>query len=165
MRMARRSLAALLLVAVLNGCAAPLNPEAESTEALAPAEALYREGEVLETVWSEPGGVMTLEPLADGSFLATHRFYSPNDSAQASIVRAHREETGWQVDTLCPLPFVHRFGVLEQVSNAVVQFVEQYRQQKNPPESQAPETLPTAPEQTDPGPEACQQPTMWSKKK
>lgn len=79
-----------------------------------PCLVLDREGEVLETVWSEPGGVMTLEPLADGSFLATHRFYSPNDSAQASIVRAHREETGWQVDTLCPLPFVHRFGVLER---------------------------------------------------
>ena len=47
----------------------------------------------------------------------------------------------------------YRFGVLEQVSNAVVQFVEQYRQQKNPPESQAPENLPTAPEQTDSGPE------------
>lgn len=48
MRMARKSLAALLLAAVLNGCAAPLPPETESMETPAPAEALYREGEVLE---------------------------------------------------------------------------------------------------------------------
>lgn len=81
-----------------------------------PCLVLDREGTVLETVWEEPGGVMTLEPLKDGegSFLATHRFYSPNDSAQASIVLARREETGWRVDTLCPLPFVHRFGILER---------------------------------------------------
>ncbi|MGM9649999.1 MAG: alpha/beta hydrolase [Butyricicoccaceae bacterium] len=48
MRMARKSLAALLLAAVLNGCAVPLNPEAESKETLAPADELYREGEILE---------------------------------------------------------------------------------------------------------------------
>lgn len=47
----------------------------------------------------------------------------------------------------------YRFGVLEQACNTVMQYVEQYRQEKNPPESQAPESLPTASDQTDPGPE------------
>lgn len=38
-----------------------------------PCLVLDRDGTVLETVWEEPGGVMTLEPLKDGegSFLAT----------------------------------------------------------------------------------------------
>lgn len=77
---------------------------------------LNRQGKVLETVWEGPGGVMTMEPLpgGNGSFLATHRFYSPNDSAQASIVLARPGDNGWTVRTLCELPFVHRFGVLER---------------------------------------------------
>lgn len=81
-----------------------------------PCIVLDTKGNVLETVWTDPGGVMTLEPLTDGNgaFLATHRFYSPNDSAEASIVLAEPGETGWSVRTLCKLPFVHRFGVLER---------------------------------------------------
>lgn len=73
-------------------------------------------GELEETVWEGPGGVMTMEqvPGSNGVFLATHRFYSPNDSASASIVVAERGESGWKVHTLCPLPFVHRFGILKR---------------------------------------------------
>lgn len=47
----------------------------------------------------------------------------------------------------------YRFGVLQQAYHTVMQYVEQYRQEKNPPESQAPESLPAASNQTDPGPE------------
>lgn len=81
-----------------------------------PCYVLSQEGAVLETVWEGPGGVMTLEPLpgGDGSFLATHRFYSPNDSAEASIILAQPGESGWTVHQLCSLPFVHRFGILER---------------------------------------------------
>lgn len=73
-------------------------------------------GELEETVWDGPGGVMTMEqvPGTDGVFLATSRFYSPNDSAAASIVVATRGENGWQTHTLCPLPFVHRFGIFSR---------------------------------------------------
>ena len=81
-----------------------------------PCLLMNKQGTILETVWEGPGGVMTMEPLNDGTgaFLATHRFYSPNDSAQASIVLAERGDDGWKVRTLCPLPFVHRFGILER---------------------------------------------------
>lgn len=74
------------------------------------------DGKLEETVWEGPGGVMTMEqvPGSDGVFLATHRFYSPNDSASASIVVAEPDEAGWKVHTLCPLPFVHRFGILRR---------------------------------------------------
>lgn len=72
------------------------------------------DGKEQETVWNEPGGVMTMEqvPGRENMFLATHRFYSPNDSADASIVVAQRGQDGWRVHTLTKLPFVHRFGIL-----------------------------------------------------
>jgi len=81
-----------------------------------PCIVIDRKGKVLDKVWDGPGGVMTMEPLdrADGAFLATHRFYSPNDSKNASIVLAWPEQDGWQVKTLCKLPFVHRFGLLKR---------------------------------------------------
>lgn len=79
-----------------------------------PCLVVSRDGTILDQVWDGPGGVMTMEPLPDGTFLATHRFYSPNDSKQASIVMAKPGKTGWTVHTLCELPFVHRFGVLKR---------------------------------------------------
>lgn len=79
-----------------------------------PCLVISRDGRVLDKVWDGPGGVMTMEPLPNGTFLATHRFYSPNDSAAASIVLAEPGAEGWQVKELCKLPFVHRFGVLNR---------------------------------------------------
>ncbi len=82
-----------------------------------PCHVFAEDGTQLDTVWTEPGGVMTMVPVpgTDGQFLATHKFYSPNDSADAKIVIATaKEEGGWEIRTLCEAPFVHRFGILNR---------------------------------------------------
>lgn len=72
------------------------------------------DGNLLDTVWEQPGGTMSMVqiPGSDGVFLATHRFYSPNDSQHASIVCACPGEQGWRIHTIAQLPFVHRFDLL-----------------------------------------------------
>ena len=79
-----------------------------------PCYLFTEDGTLLDTVWEQPGGVMTMTPVpnGNGSFLATHQFYSPNDSANAKIVIAEPGENGWNIRTLCDAPFVHRFGLL-----------------------------------------------------
>ena len=82
-----------------------------------PCYLFAEDGTMLETVWTEPGGVMTMVPVpgTDGQFLATHEFYSPNDSLNARIVAATPEGNGkWEVHTICYIPFVHRFGILRR---------------------------------------------------
>ncbi len=82
-----------------------------------PCYLFAEDGTLLETVWQEPGGVMTMTPLPDGSgaFLATHQSYSFNDAADAKIVIATPvSENNWQIRTLAEVPFVHRFDILNR---------------------------------------------------
>jgi hypothetical protein len=73
-------------------------------------------GQVLETVWTSPGGVMSMEQLpgSDGDFLAVQRFYGPSDADDAQVVLAWPRNGTWQVRTLCRAPYAHRIGILRR---------------------------------------------------
>ncbi len=71
-------------------------------------------GKEEDVVWDGPGGTMSMiqVPGHDGWFLATHKFYSPNDSAEAKIVLVRPIDGKWQVQTIKELPFTHRFSIV-----------------------------------------------------
>ena len=76
-------------------------------------------GKKLSVIWDGPGGTMSIVPLSepDGAFLATQRFYSPNDSAEANIVYVAPEniaQNKWKVLKILDMPFLHRFDIIER---------------------------------------------------
>ena len=88
-----------------------------ATEKQDPCILFDEEGRPVAVPWTGPGGTMSMQqiPGKDGEFLATHGFYSPDDSQRARIVRCAPDgEGGWSVQTLVEAPFVHRFGILER---------------------------------------------------
>ena len=75
------------------------------------------QGNLCDTLWEGPGGVMTVcqapgqpEPI----LMATQKFFSPDESTEAKIVYYRRVDEAWKCELLCEMPFVHRFGVLER---------------------------------------------------
>ena len=87
-----------------------------ATEKAGPCNVFNLSGELVDTVWTEPGGVMTMVALPDkdSAFLSTQYFFSPNDSAEAKIVLAEMSDDGeWSVRTIASMPFVHRFDLIE----------------------------------------------------
>ena len=88
-----------------------------ATEKAGPCVRFALDGTPIETVWEGPGGVMTMVqvPGRGDQFLSTQEFYSPNCGGDdARIVSCTRQPDGtWKVETLCDLPYVHRFGLLK----------------------------------------------------
>ncbi|MER2150421.1 MAG: hypothetical protein ABS900_02285 [Candidatus Limivicinus sp.] len=76
-----------------------------------------QDGTLQDTLWTEPGGVMTMVqvPGTDGQLLSTAKFYSPDESLEAKLVVVTPEEKGrWSMHTLTPIPHVHRFDILSR---------------------------------------------------
>lgn len=76
-------------------------------------------GEKISQIWDGPGGTMSIVPLKgeDGAFLATQKFYSPNDGAASYIVYVKPLDIAkgeWLVKKILELPFLHRFDVIER---------------------------------------------------
>lgn len=82
-----------------------------------PCRRFALDGSPLETVCEGPGGVMTMlqMPGRKDQFLSTQEFYSPNCGGDdARIVTCTKQQDGsWKVETLCDLPYVHRFGIVK----------------------------------------------------
>ena len=70
--------------------------------------------QAVESVWSAPGGTMTICQLDDREeFLVTHRFFKGFRAAEAYVSHVLRLSDGsWKIDKLFELPYLHRFSVV-----------------------------------------------------
>lgn len=74
------------------------------------------EGENFEqksTVWTQPGGCMSIVPFPDREkeFLAVQEFYLKVSPSLSKIVWAKYENDTWTFKDLVHLPYLHRFGI------------------------------------------------------
>lgn len=91
-----------------------------SAEGKGPCRSYTLQGDITETLWDGPGGVMTLlqfpnhdEPV----LLATQGFFSPDNAKKGKLVYYYRRENHWICRTLCDIPFIHRFGIIGNQDN------------------------------------------------
>ena len=77
-------------------------------------ELFDEKGDRIDEIWTAPGGSMSIVPLpgANGMFLATHCFYSPNDSLYAKLVLVRPENGKWAVSKVNDIPCLHRFDIV-----------------------------------------------------
>lgn len=74
------------------------------------------DGNKEDVVWKGPGGTMSMVqvPDTDGWFLATQKFYSPDEAEDTRIVLARPESGEWKVQVIRKLPFCHRLGIVRR---------------------------------------------------
>ena len=69
-----------------------------------------------ETVWTHPGGCMSIIPIPnkEKEFLAVQEFYLKVSPSLAKIVWGkYDDEKGWQIKDVLSLPYIHRFDIYE----------------------------------------------------
>ncbi len=73
------------------------------------------DGRVIESVWDEPGGTMTIWPVpGKDEFLATHQFHRGFQAEESHIVHVKRGHTGkYGYETCYTMPYLHRFTVTD----------------------------------------------------
>jgi len=66
-----------------------------------------------EVIWEKAGGTVSLAeiPGRDGEFIAVQRFFPGFQSYGAKLVWGKRTHSGWEVNDLVNLPYVHRFDL------------------------------------------------------
>lgn len=72
--------------------------------------------ETKETVWTHPGGCMSIIPIPnkEKEFLAVQEFYLKVSPSLAKIVWGkYDDEKGWQIKDVLSLPYIHRFDIYE----------------------------------------------------
>lgn len=78
--------------------------------------AIDAETKEVSVLWDEPGGTMSIIPLAEtkGEFLISQRFWPGFKAKNARILRARPVSPGkWAMETWLELPYVHRFDIIK----------------------------------------------------
>ena len=84
-----------------------------ATETTGSGHCFSAQGEHLGTLWTEPGGTMTLCHMGGDSFLATHRFFKRFQSENAVVSAVTKKEDGsWERTEVLKLPYLHRFCIM-----------------------------------------------------
>lgn len=76
-----------------------------------------------ETVWTQPGGCMSIIPFPtrENQFLAVQEFYLKVSPSLSKIVWGTHTENGWELKDVLHLPYIHRFDIYHQ--NGVDYFI------------------------------------------
>lgn len=66
-----------------------------------------------ELVWGDRGGCMSIIPFETrkGEFLAVNEFYLKVTPSLAKIVHGKKTESGWEINDVFSLPYLHRFDI------------------------------------------------------
>lgn len=71
------------------------------------------DGGDIKTLWTEPGGTMTIAPRGTEDFLVTHRFFKRFQAQDAVVTAVLKQSDGrWRKKEVLKLPYLHRFCVL-----------------------------------------------------